>query len=69
MEWVSEHGVGKVRPRSHIHLMLTLSQWIDPTSSLCGLFATQVVPAGDSAVAALQRTFEKAMYSTHKANL
>ncbi|KAF2823894.1 beta-lactamase/transpeptidase-like protein [Ophiobolus disseminans] len=40
--------------------------WVDPSTGICGLFATQVVPPGDAKVVAVQRKFEKEMYEQFK---
>ncbi|KAF1850833.1 beta-lactamase/transpeptidase-like protein, partial [Cucurbitaria berberidis CBS 394.84] len=36
--------------------------WVDRKAGLCGLYAGQVVPPGDTKCAALHRTFEEEMY-------
>ncbi len=41
-------------------------QWIDRKTGLCGLYAGQVMPTGDSKCAALNRAFEAAMYEMYK---
>ena len=48
------------------YLLSNILQWVDPTTGICGLFATQVVPTGDAKCAALNRGFEAAIYEQYK---
>ncbi|KAJ4988663.1 Acyltransferase LovD 2 [Stagonosporopsis vannaccii] len=40
--------------------------WVDRKTGLCGLYAGQVLPTGDAKCAALDRSFEVAMYEQYK---
>jgi hypothetical protein len=41
-------------------------QWIDPTTEVCGFFATQILPPGESTVAKLNSEWEHAVYDELK---
>lgn len=65
--WVSPSSVATSkyafywRPNANA-LMRDLSQWIDPAAGTCGMYASQLVPPGDSASLALAVAFRRDMY-------
>jgi len=50
----------------YLRLQLMDRQWVDRKAGVCGLYANQLVPAGDAKVVKLQRAFQKETYEQGK---